>query len=75
MLTGKNTQGKNALGLPVEEQVIHFLTETKILLPQTLKRCYLEKNEEWACQVSLRTAWLEVLSIFFPQKCNMCVIP
>lgn len=48
MLTGKNTQGINVLGLPVKEQVIHFLLETKILLPQTLKICYMEKNEEWA---------------------------
>lgn len=47
MLTGKKTQGKNVLGLSVKEQVIHFLIETKMLLPQTLKRCYVEKNEEW----------------------------
>lgn len=73
MLTGKNIQGKNALGLPVEEQVIHFLTETKILL-QPLKDVTWRRMRMGICQVSLRTAWLEVLSIFFPQKCNMCVI-
>lgn len=67
MLTGKNIQGKNALGLPVEEQVIHFLTGK----PDTAST-NIEKDVAWRTGMGMsgksENCLVRGVKHFFPQN-------